>query len=120
MKTIALSRFRKPYNCAQTVYKSMGKHHAISKEMVRELSVKGGGRAEGGTCGALYAALQFMDCQESKNQLIEHFETHGGSTRCRELRKAKKMSCHDCVATAAEWAENCITKQEGLSSCSSI
>jgi len=120
MKTIALSHFRKPYNCAQTVYKSMEKHHAISHKMVEELSAKGGGRAEGGTCGALYAALQFMDCQETKTRLIEHFETHGGSTQCRELRKAKRMSCHDCVATAADWAENCIKKQQELSSCSSI
>ena len=120
MKTIALSRFRKPYNCAQTVYKSMGKHHAISKEMVRELSAKGGGRAEGGLCGALYAALQFMDCQESKDRLIEEFENQGGSTQCREIRRAKRMSCHDCVATAAEWAENCIKKQQELPSCSTI
>ncbi len=110
MKKIALSLFPRPYNCAQAVYKSMEKHHAISHAAVKELSAKGGGRAEGGICGALYATLQIIDDPAAQTEMKEYFEEHGGSIKCRELRNAKKMSCRDCVATAAELAETHLMK----------
>ncbi len=112
MKTLALFHFRKPYNCAQAVYKSMEKHHAISHETMEKLSDMGGGCAEGGTCGALYAALQIIDDPAGQTEIKEYFEAHGGSTLCRKLRRGKKMFCRDCVATAAEWAEKFITTQK--------
>ena len=48
---IALSQFRKPYNCAQTVYAAFKGGDA---EGLEELSKCGGGKAPEGLCGALY------------------------------------------------------------------
>ena len=52
---IALSKFRKPYNCAQTVYAAFKGGDA---EGLEELSKCGGGKAPEGLCGALYSAVK--------------------------------------------------------------
>ena len=106
MKEEALKHFRqgKGYNCAQTVYYSQIKHGAVCEKTMEELGQAGGGRAPDGLCGALYAAKLHLP-EERKIEIRTQFEEVGGSVRCRDIRKARKMSCHDCVAEAADFLE---------------
>ena len=106
MREKALKHFRqgKGYNCAQTVYNSQRKHGSVCEKTLAELGLAGGGRAPDGLCGALYAAKLHLP-EERKAEIRAQFEESGGSVRCREIRKARKMSCQDCVAEAADFLE---------------
>ena len=90
----------------------MRKYHDVDSKELRALSKAGHGRVEGGVCGAIHAAYLASDCPEYHNELNEYFETHAGSIRCREIRKAKKISCKKCVEIAAELAEKQLEKEK--------
>lgn len=114
MKEKALSHFRRAperYNCAQSVIKSAEKHFDISHADIEEMRASGSGRADGGLCGALYAAKTLMTDETCKENAREYFRRHAGSINCREIRAEGRMSCRDCVAKAAELAEHCFLKQ---------
>ena len=49
------------YNCAQAVLKYFQKEYTVSQEIIDSYSAYGGGRAEDGLCGALYAAKFLLD-----------------------------------------------------------
>ena len=106
MREKALRHFRqgKGYNCAQTVYNSQRKHGPVDETKLFELGGAGGGRAPDGLCGALYAAKLNLP-SERKAEIRARFEAVGGSVRCREIRKARQLSCQDCVAEAADYLE---------------
>lgn len=73
---IALSKFRKPYNCAQTVYAAFKGGDA---EGLEELSKCGGGKAPEGLCGALYSAVKLClgrrikSARNSQRRLARNF-----------------------------------------------
>lgn len=85
-----------PYNCAQAV--AMGAGH---EEMVDELKCCGGGRAEGGTCGALHTAL-LLSPPESREAVEAEFRKLTGALTCHEIKGAAKTPCNRCVEVAAE------------------
>lgn len=91
-------------NCAQAVHRSLSKYSRHEEEKIRELAAAGGGRAPEGLCGALYAAKQVLPA-ERRAQLREMFEQNAGAVQCREIRRGRRMSCRDCVATAAGYVE---------------
>lgn len=103
MREKALTYFRgaERYNCAQAVFKSSEKHTAVCDEQLEVLKKSGSGRAEGGLCGALFAAEQVVENEEVRNCIRSYFEDHAGSVLCREIRGHRQMSCRDCVAAAA-------------------
>lgn len=68
--------------------------------MIEEYKQYGGGRVEGGTCGALYAALQLAD-EQQKPELIDTFQQAAQHTTCEKI-KGKTLPCQDCVRAAAE------------------
>ncbi|MBN2703138.1 MAG: C_GCAxxG_C_C family protein [Pontiellaceae bacterium] len=113
MKRRALDHFRGPerYNCAQSVYCSLEKHQEVPAEKVNELAAAGSGRAPDGLCGALYAAKLVLS-EDRKAELRGWFEENGGSVRCREIRKVRKMSCRDCVAAAADFVDRYFEEEE--------
>ena len=113
MKESDLTYFRGPerFNCAQSVYRSLEKLREIEEEKSEELATAGSGRAPDGMCGALYAAKQMLPA-EQKAELRSWFEQNGGSVRCREIRQARKLSCRDCVAAAADYVERNLTGAE--------
>ena len=95
----ALETFRNPYSCAQTVYKAF-KPEASESEM-EELKASSGGRAEGGVCGALYAARKLVPA-ERREELDAFFLEHVGDLRCREIKAKFHTPCRDCVRIAAK------------------
>ena len=86
-------------NCAQSVFKAFQETHGVSNEIIAQARSKGGGCAEKGLCGALYAAIQLT---APKHELIKsEFEKVTGSDTCMGIRNGSKYSCRDCVALAA-------------------
>lgn len=83
-----------PYhaNCAQSVAVMAGR-----EDLVPELAVCGGGRAEGGLCGALHTAL-LLSPQEKRDEIIAEFTKTAGAATCREIKGNTKTSCLVCVA----------------------
>ncbi len=93
----ALSTFRKPYSCAQTVYAAFKEASDASLEA---LKAKSGGRAEGGECGAFYAAKLLVDPQFHAD-MERDFAAVAGDTRCKIIKGEHKTPCEVCVKTAA-------------------
>ncbi len=89
-------------NCAQSVLKGHQEEFQVSDQMIADFKAFGGGRAEENMCGALYAATRLVEDEESRQHLISAFAEQTGSTKCREIRKAGKISCKECVRIASE------------------
>lgn len=89
------------YNCAQAVLKAFQEKYQISDAMIEEYKQYGGGRVEGGTCGALYAALQLVEDEWQKQTIIQAFSQAAQFTTCERI-KEQTLPCPDCVGTAAK------------------
>ncbi len=98
------------YNCAQAVFKTFQKEFNIEENIILEAKKNGGGRAEGGICGALYAAQKIIPKQEFIEVINSDFMNEGGSLYCRDIRKCKKLSCRECVKLAAKCVQNHLQK----------
>ena len=83
-------------NCAQSVAILTG-----HPEQATDLAVCGGGRAPGGLCGALHAALLFTPA-EKRDELIDAFRETVGATTCREIKGTTRTPCSVCVAAGAK------------------
>jgi hypothetical protein len=90
-------------NCAQAVLKGFQKEFNIADSEIEEYRAWGGGRVEGGMCGALFAAERLLG-QIGKESVIQEFQKKAGSTLCKEI-KANKFSCPECVRIADELVE---------------
>lgn len=92
----ALSKFRKPYNCSQTVYAAFRPEDSAGLE---ELAKCGGGKAPGDVCGSLHAALKL--CPDSaENDVRAKFAEAAGSQLCREIKAVHRTPCEKCVEAA--------------------
>ena len=90
------------YNCAQAVLKTFQGSHSVSDEAIVEFKAFGGGKAEDGLCGALYAAICLMEHDDEKiEKLKDEFLEMAGSLKCREIRSLGKLSCKKCVSASA-------------------
>lgn len=95
----ALSKFRKPYNCSQTVYAAFRPEDA---DGVAGLAKCGGGKAPEGVCGSLHAALKL--CPDSSgNDVRAKFAEAVGSQFCREIKAVHKTPCEKCVESAVRF-----------------
>lgn len=102
MKDRALELFEsvpRNHNCAQAVACGCGRD-----DLYGELAPCGGGRAEGGMCGALYAALKMVP-ESAKGVAADEFSAGLGSTGCRELKLVHRVSCSKCVESGAVLVE---------------
>ena len=95
----ALAKFRKPYNCAQTVYAAF---KPDDSDGIAELASCGGGRAPDGLCGALFAAEKL--CPDSADSIAAEFSEKVGAKCCREIKTVHKTPCEKCVEAAARAA----------------
>ena len=102
MKASDYFQGKEGYNCAQAILKSFQEHLSVSEDDIKRFKKFGGGRAEHGYCGALYAAHYLLKDPEKIKLLNEMFSKEAGALKCREIRKAKKLSCAGCVDVAAE------------------
>lgn len=90
----ALSTFRNPYNCAQTVCAAFGR-----SDLLEPLATCGRGNAPGGMCGSLYAAT--LLAPDKAEALKQAFMAANGTLQCRTKGVPCRLSCPDCVRTAA-------------------
>lgn len=86
-------------NCAQSVAMGCG-----FPELEEELAACGGGRAPGGRCGALHAALRITP-EDKHEAIIKGFVAETGSELCKEIKTVCKTPCTKCVEVAAALAE---------------
>lgn len=96
--------FKGPFNCAQAVLKTFEQSHNISSDEIEAMAKMGGGRAENGMCGALYAAKEIIN-SEHFEEIEKEFVSKAGSAKCRDIRKLGKLSCLECVAISAILAD---------------
>jgi len=87
-------------NCAQSVLKGFQKEFNISEAEIENFRAWGGGRAEGGICGAVFAADRILS-QIGKESVAEEFRIKAGGLLCTEL-KDKSFSCSEYVLMADE------------------
>ena len=83
-----------PFNCAQAV--ALGNGHEEQKE---DLARCGGGRAPGGICGALHAAL-LLAPEDQREAIQAEFQRQAGALTCREIKGQTGTPCLQCVETA--------------------
>lgn len=88
-------------NCAQSILKAFRERKEVSTEEINEARKLGGGKADDGICGALYAALRLTDDPDSRESLRGSFADVAGSDKCREIRAKELISCQQCVEVAA-------------------
>jgi len=114
---IAADYFHGPerYNCAQAVLKTFQEKHQIDDETIAKFKAFGGGRADQGLCGALFAATVLLKDTELLETLTQKFKERTSATTCRQIRKAGILSCRECVALAAELVEE-LTETQGVAS----
>ncbi len=97
------------FNCAQSVIKAFENVCGLSPELVEEFKSSGAGRAEGGLCGALFAAKAICSDKDT-SEFEKVFSEKAGDYRCRRIRVLKKISCKECVKQAAELIVDCLKK----------
>jgi len=88
-------------NCAQAILKTFQKECDVSDEMIADYKAFGGGRAEGGVCGAIYAAMNLAD-DKHKADMEAKFTEAATYMGCQDIKKSQSLSCPDCVAEAAQ------------------
>jgi len=102
VKEAVHSYTRDRLNCAQSILKAFRHRKGITQNEIDAARALGGGKAAGGVCGALHAALLLHDDHEKKQSLRETFAQRAGSEQCREIRAKKLVTCAKCVELAAE------------------
>ena len=90
-------------NCAQAILKGFQKEFSITDQEIEEYRAWGGGRAQGGICGALFSAERLLK-QAGKTGITEEFNSIVGETQCLPI-KALKFPCIDCVRLADKLIE---------------
>lgn len=94
-------------NCAQSVTLVLKELFNITDETLALMENAGSGKAPEGFCGAVYAAQKILadNSPDKLAQFNEYFAQKGGSLKCREIRKMKKLDCSGCVAAAVDFFE---------------
>lgn len=92
------------YNCAQAVLKAFQPESGMPELVIRSATVAGGGRAKGGTCGALYAAQIVLGEGQHSAQVANEFLTAFGSTLCSDIKQSEG-GCRHFVGKTAEFTE---------------
>lgn len=90
------------WNCAQSIQKGFQHITKMSDEEI-ELAYRpmGGGRAEGGLCGALYSAENILK-ERGLPSIKDEFTRRAGGATCRELKGKNKFPCTSAVDLAEE------------------
>ncbi|MDP8262435.1 MAG: C-GCAxxG-C-C family protein [Candidatus Ancaeobacter aquaticus] len=101
-------------NCAQAILKAFQPVTGMPDDIIASFKAFGGGRAEGGVCGALYAAQRFVSDPEALRELDKMFEVEGGSTLCRPIRQEGRLPCRECVGLAARFVKDNLKMKEML------
>jgi hypothetical protein len=96
-----LFRGKDKLNCVQAVLSAFQAEFGISDEAIDSAATAGGGKAEGGACGALHASRMLLNDPGIQQSVDRDFEAQAGSLLCKQIRKLRKLPCVECVALAA-------------------
>jgi hypothetical protein len=88
------------YNCAQAISKMFQAQLNLDDHQIADLGACGGGNAEDGICGALYAIKQLAGDHRNIKSVIQRFEQEVGSIYCDEILVLGRLSCAGCIYTA--------------------
>jgi hypothetical protein len=86
------------YNCAQSILKGFQHEFQVEESEIEAYRSNGGGKAEGGVCGALFAANRLL-AQAGKSPISEEFALRAGSVYCKDIRGVK-LPCKELVRIA--------------------
>jgi hypothetical protein len=86
------------FNCSQAILKRFQEEFNIADAEIEAYRAWGGGRAEGGVCGALFAA-EGLAQKYLNTSLKEDFQAVAGHSTCKEIKNGK-FSCVACVKLA--------------------
>lgn len=104
--TIASQYFhgKEGFNCCQAVLKAYAGLTGMTDEYISaEFRKFGGGRAPGGMCGAIYAAVILLENKPDElKAIMAEFVTKASSDSCRGIRMAGRLPCRDCVELTGE------------------
>jgi len=106
VKMAVHSYLKEKLNCAQSILKAFSHRKDITQTEIDAARMLGGGKAAGGVCGALHAALLLHDDHEKKKAMREVFARRAGSEYCREIRAKRLFTCAQCVELAAQLLES--------------
>ena len=101
----ATDTFRNPaygHNCAQAVANKWKELYA-SEDIVKEYSPYVGGKAPGGLCGAVFAAMQAVP--DHAEEIRKEFVELCGAETCRAKKMKSGTPCAVCVDTADKLVE---------------
>lgn len=98
-------------NCAQSILKGFQKEFDIEDSTIAQFRAWGGGRVEGGTCGALFAANYLLE-KHGLQKINAEFAKRAGAERCIDIKKGNKTPCVVCVKIADEIIERIITENK--------
>lgn len=87
-------------NCAQAVLYAFQETLDIPEGIISSFKAHGGGRAPEGMCGAVYAAefvLGMAGIVDDGSNVVAHIEKLAGSSKCKEIKEGKRLSCLGCV-----------------------
>lgn len=96
------------WNCAQSIIKHKQALLGLSDEAIElHYRSKGGGRAEGGLCGALYASLEVLGPgqPERRERLLRDFEREVGGTTCARIKGRCGRGCLELVTLSERLLE---------------
>jgi hypothetical protein len=88
-------------NCAQSVLRAFQASHQLDETHILAAKEHGHGRVEAGLCGALHSALHLAGDTVARERVRVGFMAETGSDKCREIRRAARKSCAECVQLAA-------------------
>ncbi len=98
---VALFRGKQRNNCAQAVLRAYADVAGVGPCCIERFSQFGSGRAPEGQCGALFAAKAMLHDPAARRAVEDSFLRAAGSTACREIRREGRITCKQCVQTAA-------------------
>ena len=109
---LAKSKFhgKEKFNCTQAVLVAFQEETGMTDADIASYSNTGGGKAEGGICGALLATTVLLKDSGVLPEIDETFRTAAGTLRCDEIRKLGQLPCRDCVGLGARLVEKHIKK----------
>lgn len=94
-------------NCTQSVLKVFQSEAGFSDKVVEAASTTGGGKVEGGFCGALLAARVLVGESVELTEIERVFKQETGSLRCDRILSVKRRSCDECVSLIVRLLESC-------------
>lgn len=102
MRRLAEALFHAPprdLNCAQSVLAAWQETTGECLAEVESFRILGGGRAPGGTCGALHAACLIRP--QAAESLRAAFQDQVGHLDCESIKPGGEPVCRGCVGIAA-------------------